>query len=317
MAKPPSGNPAVRRHGPPETQKPMPETGGVPSGTSAGVADKPSPSPRPLMGLLKLSDYGLVGPAWDPRGETVGTGQAGQGSDLSAELEELKRATASLRSMVREGTTLPERGIDALRNVFDGLEAHPGGSDTAGASVLLAQLLEYRAEEAEILFAALARLAGGRPQALKAIEAEMAIREGRADVARAPAFAEGDEGDTLAAEVRAMLERGDPPERYSERKDRKEGAREFLARVYGRYLRKGDESIYLHEIRRLDPKFVRSLEIACRRAGEPVWLSVPKRSDLTERILASVAPEKLDAVTKAAEALVLRKRRAAAKSHKA
>jgi hypothetical protein len=127
----------------------------------------------------------------------------------------------------------------------------------------------------------------------------------------------GRKDDALSEEVRAMLEQGEPPERYSERKDKKEGARAFLARVYGRYLEKGDERIYLHEIRRLDPRFANSLQLACLRAGEPVWLSVPKRSDLTDRTLAAVGEEKATEITKAARALERRKPRASARSRKA
>lgn len=92
----------------------------------------------------------------------------------------------------------------------------------------------------------------------------------------------------LENEVAAMLEEGRPPEAYSDRADRSEKALEFLQRVYGRYLEKGREAIYLDEIRKLDPKFVNVLAVTCNKSGVDVSGLVPLRTDRTERVMERV-----------------------------
>lgn len=114
-----------------------------------------------------------------------------------------------------------------------------------------------------------------RVMALEAENARLRAREPGTD----PELA------ALEAEVAAMLAAGKPPESYAERADRKEGPREFLARVYGKYLGKGREAIYLHEIRRLDPKFAKSLVVACNTAGQSASEFVPTKRDKTDRLL--------------------------------
>lgn len=120
--------------------------------------------------------------------------------------------------------------------------------------------------------------------------------------------------DPLAAEVTIMLAAGKPPEAYADRRDRNEKPEAFLSRVYGRYLTKGAESIYLNEIRRLDRKFVWSLENACAKKGVPVTDLVPKRSQKTDRALAAAGGESAAVeLAKAVDALRRRKRRTDAK----
>lgn len=92
----------------------------------------------------------------------------------------------------------------------------------------------------------------------------------------------------LEAEVEAMLASGVPPELYGERADRKEKPPEFLRRVYGKYLEKGREAIYLDEIRKLDPKFVNVLAVTCNKTGVDVSGLVPLRTDRTERVMERV-----------------------------
>lgn len=87
----------------------------------------------------------------------------------------------------------------------------------------------------------------------------------------------------LENEVAAMLKAARPPEAYSDRADRSEKPLEFLKRVYGRYLEKGREAIYLDEIRKLDRKFVNVLAVTCNKSGVEIADFVPLRTDRTER----------------------------------
>lgn len=110
----------------------------------------------------------------------------------------------------------------------------------------------------------------------------------------------------LEAEVAAMVEQGKAPEIYGERADRSENALSFLRRVYGKYLEKGSEAIYLFEIRKLDPKFVRSLTTACADAGMQVSSLVPLKSDKTDKIVRRLGIGKARQVSNALTAIKIR-----------
>ena len=120
---------------------------------------------------------------------------------------------------------------------------------------------------------------------------------------------------TLEEEVAKILGEGLPPETYSNRVNRSEKPIEFLKRVYGRYLEKGKESIYLDEIRKLDRRFVNVLAVTCSKSGVELANLVPLRTDRTEReierivdILGSAGAVK---ASKAMHAVKMRKSRKA------
>lgn len=183
----------------------------------------------------------------------------------------LEKTAAELRSAIREGRGVPEASIVALR----GLIRRLAGMDDPGE----ADVLAVRVRELE-----------GRVAALKG---------------------GGAARDPLSEEVASMLASGSPPERYAGRSDRAETPGGFLSRVYGKYLEKGAERLYLDEIRRLDPALAKALANSCWKAGRDVSEFVPKRSDRTDRVAAGGVPE---SVARAAEALRKRRQRAKARS---
>lgn len=122
------------------------------------------------------------------------------------------------------------------------------------------------------------------------------------------ALPQGDpEIDALEAEVAKMVGEGRGPESYSDRSDPQERPLEFLQRVYGRYLRKGREALYLPELRKLDARFVNALTLACRRAGLDIGDYVPKKSARTDKTLKALGIEKATMATRALTALRMRK----------
>lgn len=113
----------------------------------------------------------------------------------------------------------------------------------------------------------------------------------------------------LEKEVAAMLKEGRAPELYSDRPDRKEKPQDFIKRVYGRYLEKGREAIYLDEIRKLDPKFANVLVVTCHKAGLDVGTLVPRKIDRTNRILEKVGTDRALDISNALTAVRMRKPR--------
>ena len=103
----------------------------------------------------------------------------------------------------------------------------------------------------------------------------------------------------LEAEVAAMVESGKAPEAYSERADRKEKPHEFLKRVYGRYLEKGREVLYLFHLRKVDAKLAQALADACSRSGVAVSQFIPTRAEKVDRILSGSAPGSPEEIAKA------------------
>lgn len=112
----------------------------------------------------------------------------------------------------------------------------------------------------------------------------------------------------LEAEVAAMVERGRAPEIYGERADKRELSIAFLRRVYGKYLEKGREAIFLHQIRKLDYKFVEVLTKACLKEGVDIGDLVPRKSARTDRIVSSLGLGQ-KAAFKALEAVRTRNRK--------
>lgn len=95
----------------------------------------------------------------------------------------------------------------------------------------------------------------------------------------------------LADEVERMLESGKPPEMYAERPNKSEKSLEFLKRIYGKYLEPEKEVIFLFQIRKLDPKFVRLLSVICNRDGIDLGTLVPRKSARTDRVVISLGDE--------------------------
>lgn len=186
---------------------------------------------------------------------------------------ELEKTAAALRSAVREGSGVPEGVPDALRAVLARLEAVQGVPDEAGR--LRARVAELEAE--------LARIRGG-----------------------------GGDRDPLGEEAEAMIASGKPPEAYSLRADKGERAEEFLARVYGRFLAKGGEKLFLNDLRKLDEKLVWALAAAFRRQGRALSSAVPTRKEKTDRALAAAgSPDRAAELAKAAAAVEKRRKRSA------
>lgn len=113
----------------------------------------------------------------------------------------------------------------------------------------------------------------------------------------------------LEEEVAAMLREGRAPELYSNRPDRKEKPQDFIKRVYGRFLEKGREAIYLDEIRKLDPKFANVLVVTCHKTGVDVGTLVPRKIDRTNRILEKVGADRALDISNALTAVRMRKPR--------
>lgn len=111
----------------------------------------------------------------------------------------------------------------------------------------------------------------------------------------------------LEAEVARMVFEGRAPEAYSDREDKSEKPTEFLFRVYGRYLQKGREAIYLHDLRKLDLKFVQVITKACSRAGIELGDFVPRKSARTDKVLQELGLARAKEATKAVTALRMRK----------
>lgn len=113
----------------------------------------------------------------------------------------------------------------------------------------------------------------------------------------------------LESEVAEMLRNGKPPEFYGERTDKKEMSIGFLHRVYGRFLLKGKELIYLNDLRKLDPKFVDVITKYCSRAGLSVGDFVLKKSSRTDRVLEKLGSDMAIEAYKAISTLRMRKQR--------
>lgn len=184
---------------------------------------------------------------------------------------ELEKTAAALRLAAREGSGVPEGLPEALRAILTRLEAASGVPDEAGK-------LRARVSELEV---ELARIRGG-----------------------------GGRRDPLREEAEAMLACGEPPETYSRRADKGERSEEFLLRVYGRFLRKGGERIFLNDVRKLDEKLVWALSSALRRQGRALSSVVPTRKEKTDRALAAAGGEgRATELAKAAAAVEKRRRR--------
>ena len=134
-----------------------------------------------------------------------------------------------------------------------------------------------------------------------------------------PASAGSATDETLAAleaEVAAMVESGKAPEPYSGRADRKEKPHEFLKRVYGRYLEKGREAIYLFQLRKIDVKLAQALDTYCWKSGCAVEDFIPTRKVFSDRTFAALeGGDGAQKVTRAVNAVSRRRQLAAKKAN--
>ena len=113
----------------------------------------------------------------------------------------------------------------------------------------------------------------------------------------------------LEAEVAAMVEQRRAPEIYGERADRSENALGFLRRVYGKYLEKGREAMFLHQLRKLDHKFVDVLTKVCLRGGLDIGDLIPRKSVITDRLIRTLGFEQATRVSNAQATVRMRKKK--------
>lgn len=255
-------------------------------------------------------------------------------SDLSrldaAGAESLERALDALAYELAGDPVLAERFREFFRSKFrelreagrkekaimalaDVVAAAEGFRQAVAEGRLTCEDLPYAARQklSEIFFGLDGRGFGDAAQEAE-LKAQLAAQQEEIMKLRAAVSVKDPETAALEAEVEAMLAAGVPPERYGERLDRKEKPPEFLRRVYGKYLEKGREAFFLFQLRKLDPKFGKSLDTYCWKEGIPAESLIPTKRLMADRALAAAGGE--DGVRRAVNAVSRRRQLAAKKA---